>query len=288
MRYEDEECLVFDDLLSLTPCHLNAVPSSAYIPDWRYLLRRPESGLALIEGLLARCLQILEQQFCADSAWCTKILHPAAAAAAGAGDASIGAAELTKKLIREQHLAVGFNYPPSQYQLHLQFMLPPFLPFQYALYLQGVHFTAGRFFPIEYVRAVLKLGEALPEPEAMSIEEIIWHFKARGVDYEEIHSQCYARYGDSHRALAKWHPQDFTELGLVGGDAPERIFRFGGKPDTDLIPSNEDPKAMQAADKLALQNYGRPYDVNGKPQGCYYSYAKSSPSTFPDFHSTSS
>lgn len=29
----------------------------------------------------------------------------------------------------------GFNSPPSQYQLHLQFMLPPFLPFQYYQYL---------------------------------------------------------------------------------------------------------------------------------------------------------
>ena len=44
-------------------------------------------------------------------------------------------------------VACGFNYPPSQYQLHLQFMLPPFLPFQHLMYLVGNHFTKGRFFP---------------------------------------------------------------------------------------------------------------------------------------------
>ena len=52
LRYEDEESLVFDDLLALSPCHLNSVPTTAYIPDWRYLLKDPAQGLALIDRAL--------------------------------------------------------------------------------------------------------------------------------------------------------------------------------------------------------------------------------------------
>lgn len=39
---------------------------------------------------------------------------------------------------------------------------------------------------------------------------------------------------------------------------------------------------LQAADKVALQGYGRPYDVTGKPTGSYYAYAKD-PQDIPDW-----
>lgn len=77
----------------------------------------------------------------------------------------------------ESHLCVGCNYPPSQYQLHLQFMLPPFLPYHYRLYLDGVHFTHERFFPVEYLKKVLELGEAYPVKDDTPIEDIIAHFR---------------------------------------------------------------------------------------------------------------
>ena len=47
-------------------------------------------------------------------------------------------------------MIVGLNFPPSQYQLHLQFMLPPLMPFHWKLYKEGVHFTPGRFFPLAH------------------------------------------------------------------------------------------------------------------------------------------
>lgn len=46
-----------------------------------------------------------------------------------------GADQLTETDLRGL-VAAGFNSPPSQYQLHMQFMLPPFLPFQYWQYLK--------------------------------------------------------------------------------------------------------------------------------------------------------
>lgn len=39
MRYQDESLLVFDDLLALCPCHLNVIPSTVFLPDWRFLLK---------------------------------------------------------------------------------------------------------------------------------------------------------------------------------------------------------------------------------------------------------
>jgi hypothetical protein len=124
LRHEDEECLVFDDLLALTPCHLNSVPTTAYMPDWRYLLKDPAQGLALIDRLFNRCCQVVEEQFYADEAWRARTFKD-----------SPTFAQL------RPHIAAGFNYPPSQYHLHLQFILPPLLPFQYALYLQGAYNT---------------------------------------------------------------------------------------------------------------------------------------------------
>lgn len=265
LRYEDEESLVFDDLLALSPCHLNSVPTTAYIPDWRYLLKDPVQGLALIDRLFGRCWQAVEEQFYADEAWHAKILK-----------SGVTLAQL------KDHVVAGFNYPPSQYHLHIQFIVPPFLPFQWALYLQGVHFTPGRFFPVEYVRAVLQLNAPLAEPDTMPIEDVVSHYKGKGVDYDEVFRQCYARYGASHEALAQWQRQDFGGVGVLGG-GPERVYRFTSAGDALEAATEADAKTTQAADKAALQNYGRPYTAEGKPRGSYYGHTKSFPDSFPDY-----
>ena len=38
---QTESVLVFDDLMALTPCHVNCIPTDFYIPDFRPLLERP-------------------------------------------------------------------------------------------------------------------------------------------------------------------------------------------------------------------------------------------------------
>ncbi len=184
----------------------------------------------------------------------------------------------------------------------------------------GVHFTPGRFFPVEYVRAVLQLNAPLAEPDTMSIEDVVAHYKGpfapplsaaicrlgssqrscvarrvsracrvcrvcragKGVDYDEVFRQCYARYGASHEALAQWQRQDFGGVGVLGG-GPERVYRFTPAGDALEAATEADAKATQAADKAALQNYGRPYTAEGKPRGSYYGHAKSFPDSFPDY-----
>ena len=39
VRHQTEDTLVFDDLLALSTCHLNAIPTDVYISDLRFLLR---------------------------------------------------------------------------------------------------------------------------------------------------------------------------------------------------------------------------------------------------------
>eukprot|EP00727_Mastigamoeba_balamuthi_P003575 m51a1_g13214 hypothetical protein (218) ;mRNA; f:1682-2648 len=63
MRLQNERFIVFDDLLALSPCHLNVIPTTAYIPDWRFLLRRPAEGLALIREMRALCTAVAREQF---------------------------------------------------------------------------------------------------------------------------------------------------------------------------------------------------------------------------------
>lgn len=104
----------------------------------------------------------------------------------------------------------------------MQFMIPPFLPFQMLACTKKVHFTFGRFFPFEYVRAVLKCPEQFEWKEHSAIEELFGFYKARfGVDYEAIHAECYQRYMQSNAALANWSPAGFEGV-VVGSE----FFRF--------------------------------------------------------------
>jgi len=255
LRHQCENYLVFDDVLSLTSAHLNAIPTSKYIPDFRHLFARPTEGKAIVRELQDRAWSVLQKQFLTNAAWKKRVLRK--------GE-SITTADIAK------HVIAGFNYPPSQYQLHLQYMLPPFLPFQYYQYLRGLHFTKGRFVPIEYALAVFELGVPYPVTADTTLEALFDFYKVRGVDYNAIWEYEYKRYGESHRALSNWQREDFSYVFSAG-----KAYR--GK---ELVEGVDESKT-QANDKLVLQNYGRPYD--GKPTGTYYKFAKRSRSDVDDW-----
>ena len=63
MRAQTPRVLVFDDLLALAPCHVNAIPTAAYIPDIRVLFAHPRRGLALVERLHDAVWGVAEAQF---------------------------------------------------------------------------------------------------------------------------------------------------------------------------------------------------------------------------------
>ena len=53
LRREEEQILVYDDMLARSTCHLNAVPTDVHLPDWRWLLRRPKAAKRLMLRLEA-------------------------------------------------------------------------------------------------------------------------------------------------------------------------------------------------------------------------------------------
>jgi len=253
LRNETPDLLCFDDPLALSPCHLNCIPTSTYISDLRYLFSDPERGLLLVESLWEMSASVALQQFWGNPAYKSKIL----------GDAPTPAsADDLLELV-----ATGMNFPPSMYQLHLQFILFPMMPFQYAMAKEGLHFHHGRFFPLEWLRKALALGRKvqLTVDDSTEISSIIQKVKDAGVDYNAVHSEMLAKYDQAQRRLATWNEADF-ECQVINGNV------FDSK--TETRKSNLDAKSLQAADTKILQNYGRPYDENGKPTGSYYRNAK--------------
>jgi len=255
MRGMDQETIVFDDLLSLTPAHLNVIPANVYVSDWRYLCKKPKEGLKLIDSMFEKAWKVMQEQFLSNKEWKTKILGKSA---------TLSDDEL------KYHLCCGCNYPPSQYQLHLQFMLPPFLPNHWMMFLKDLHFTYERFFPIEYIRSVLSLNIPLNVEEETKIEDVIAFYNGKGVNYQQIWRDCYTRYAESHKTLSNWSPDDFE--GIIVADT------FCSIKENIVIPEGPaDLKTIQNLDKLVLQNYGRPYNEAGKPTGGYYEYSKDEP-----------
>ena len=93
-----------------------------------------------------------------------------------------------------------------------------------------------------------------------------------------MHKECYARYLDSHRALANWKQADFQAVVIDG-----KPFMMDEKASLKVClllacstgsvelffrqPTDEEVPSITAADKAILQNYGRPYSSNNKPTG---------------------
>lgn len=74
MRSSEEDMIVFDDLLSLTPCHLNVIPTDVYCADWRYLLLKPKEGLEVLMKMYNSALKVVKEQFIGNKEWGRKVL----------------------------------------------------------------------------------------------------------------------------------------------------------------------------------------------------------------------
>ena len=254
MRKQTPEFIVLDDLLSLTQVHLNVLPATHYIPNWMTLLQDPKRGVALIREMYEQAWTAVVEQFWPHH---DKLF------------ADVASVEALRK-----HVIAGFNYPPSQYQLHLQFMLPPFLPFQWLACKKGVHFTKDRFMPFEYVEAVLTCPTHFDWKEDSSVEQLFEFYRAQhGIDYNKYHAEAVSRYYASHEQLAHWNPAHFA--GVI---ADSSFIPFvNGKLAEDQPVAVEKVDNEANADKRMLQNYGRPYNAEtGKPTGTYYKYARES------------
>lgn len=245
MRLETRDIMVFDDPLAITRAHVLSVPTDVYCPDIRSLFVDPGPALALLKKMEDSAWAGLQNGHLASAEWRWKALSPA-------GN------EMPLEALRE-HVIMAFNLPPSQYQLHLQFMLPPLLPSHLGVFRRGAHFVHLRHFPLKYVREALQKmqasGTAFPEAPTLTAAELVERISKLGIDYDKAHAEDMERLAKSNALLANYDPADFTHA--VKGDEIT---------DKHTMSKVEGPSAkeLDAADKLALQGYGRPY-VGGKP-----------------------
>jgi hypothetical protein len=266
IRHETPEILVLDDLLALSPCHVNVLPMKQFIPDWRYLLRSPVEGLAVVNKLKQSAVEVIKTQFLSNEEFMkafTKV-----------------SAEKLLPFDAENDLSMGFNFPPSQYQLHLQCIFPVVLPYQYYLFEKGTHFTPCRFFPFEYVAEVLKIvssseQQKTPLPAELlkddtPIEDIVEYFKEKhNIDAEKIRVAFCDRFDKNFLKFQNWKNEDFDVVAREN-EASKKLEVVSGEAKAD------DLMNLVNKDKLALQSYGRPYTAEGKPQGKFYSYPATS------------
>lgn len=257
IRRQSDTVIVFDDLLAMSSCHLNALLTSHYCQDWRWLLRDPVTASGLLNEMVNEAWQTT-LSFWANERWRKFVYREG----------------VTLEMVRD-NIICGFNSPPSQFQLHLQWIVLPLTPFHHQKLLDGLHAQQGRWFPLEYVTKILDVlvseGQTYDVQASTSVDEIIQHFNSKGVHYEEVWAERYQTYCKSY-ALSNWKVEDFKYVVFQGQvheiqeALPDGRVCLGEK-------LNINPVSLHHEDKLLLQNYGRRID-HDCPGGTYYKHHK--------------
>jgi len=257
VRRESPSYLAFDDPLSMSPLHLCIIPTSVYVADWRYLFTNPAKGRQIVDELADFGAKAAVEQYWSDDAFRSHYF----------GDSPLP--ETTEEVL--ESVAAGFNFPPSMYQLHLQFIHYPLFPFHACKALQGIHFTRNRFFIIEYIRAALaaccEKDVCFEIHEHTDIDEVIRKIAALGIDYDAFHTRFLKRNDILATQYNCWQETDFKYTVKDGTVIDNQTCQ-------PLL--GQDAKALQAADDKFLRSYGRPY-INGdcnQPTLSLYRYAK--------------
>lgn len=262
LRLETPRTLVFDDPVAMTRAHMLAVPANIYVPDIRMLFAHPLAGMNIIERLDEAAWQALSHGPLGDAHWRGKALSPE-------GNAK-SMEELRGMVVR------GFSLPPSQSQIHLQYLLPPLMPSRYAGWRKGEHFVKGRHFPYSYVLEALQRladeDDAITEAATMSPEQLVQILAVLGVDYDKAYTEDMRLLAESNALLANFDPDDFS-YAVVG----KKVCHLEGGHKV----KNLSVQDVELADKLALQTYGRPYGAEHLPSGVYYGHARKPDSPLP-------
>lgn len=246
LRRSTPDVLIFDDMLALSPCHFNAIPTKYHIPDWRYLLRAPRQGLELLDTLEAE-IWTAATPFVQNSDFCKAVYRK----------------EMSEEEIKRTAIC-SFNFPPSQFQMHVQWMLPPLMPFQHFMAERRNHFHEDRAFPMTYVRKVLSLNIPYDVQPTTPIGDIVAFYNEK-VNYKSYWKEFYEHCLRQTLETQNWNPQAFKYVVEDG-----KVYEFTVHEGRLHVgaPVEEEPSKIQVKDKAALQNYGRPV-VDGKPAGTY-------------------
>lgn len=262
VRHESHEMLVVDNHKQISPLHFSAVPTTSFIPDWRYLLRRPREGLTLQHNLINAAEAVAEDHFLTHSPWSNFFLRQPAT--------------FTKK-----DFFASFHFPPSQHQLHVHYICPVLMPHEKYLFDKGLgHFQAMRYFPAAYTEQCLRAAVDRPLPpellqESTPIECVIGHFRDKhGIDYEVFRRLDVQRLEEAHALHSNWQKDHFfgeaREIPSVASGSQLLFFPHGAETPDETV----DVVALAKADKTLLQSRGRPFNGEQNPTGSLYSFPK--------------
>lgn len=275
LRLQRPDVLVYDDLLARGSCHLNGIPSDCHLPDWRHLLRNAARGKELLCRLDDACWEATRSHFWEDLSWRGCFREGAFASAED---------------FRSQVYA-GINSVPSQFQIHLQYIVPAITPSDYHHFLLGKRFVRGRWLPLEFVVASLEALErstgGIPNAHNMTQEELFDQIASTGGPrYEEMYSRAIQRYNCTHRRCADWRSEHFQMLVRVrhpllraelqgawpGSSAEAKQAEV--LPLRPGVAADRTPEELEKLDKQLIQSYGRPYE-QGKPvANTYYQHPR--------------
>ena len=268
IRFQDENFLVYDDIMQTTLIHFNAIPTHVYVPDFRFLFQDPQRGLGMIESLFrvsvsAACRMMINKPF----------VNQYFSASAVEEISNTSVENFVKK-----HVLCGFNFPPSQCQLHLQFVLPPYTPYHAVLFANGRHTDLNRFFPFKsivmYLHELKTRGETIrmSEIEGLSAADLVGYLSHRtGVDYNQIFHESVETTKKYSQLLSNWKSDDFNYLVTTGKNTVSSLR--GGEQNICI-----DPIEIQKKDRNIIQSYGKGMGLQ------FYVFAKD-PGTVPDWNS---
>ena len=258
IRYQSESSFVYDDIMQTTVIHLNAIPTTVYIPDFRYLFNQPRRAIELVKSLYAISVESAVKML-SDEAFRQTFYSPAALEELHRDGGS-------ERFVRSRVLA-GFNYPPSQCQLHLQFIVPPYMPYHAVLQAQGKHTDINRFFPYRFILDVLEALDrngdkiAFKDIEELSGIELIAFLGAKvDIDYYPYYHAVVAANKANTEFSENWKKEDFEYIVESDGTVVPIGVSDGEHPT---------PFELQKRDKPTLESYGK---GNGL---LFYSFAKS-------------
>eukprot|EP00435_Cladocopium_sp_Y103_P021244 s4468_g5.t1 len=244
-RGQTNNVIVFDDLLAMSSCHLNALLTSHYCQDWRWLLRDPVTARGLLDEMVHEAWQAT-LSFWANERWRKFVYREG----------------VTPEMVAYavDCFAIDAISPSDALAWLVQLLRKLF---------DGLHAQRGRWFPLEYVSKILDVlvteGNTFDVKSDTSVDEIIQYFNKRGVYYEEVWAERYQTYCKSY-SLSNWQAEDFKYVVFQGKALPDGRICVGEKLEID-------PVSLHHEDKLLLQNYGRRME-NDRPGGTYYKHHK--------------
>ena len=295
LRYESEEFIVMDDLNAMSLCHMLIVPTNFYVPDVRHLYKHPKEGLKLVNRMVSLGIKIFQTQFLSKNDEIKKYFYEGSTTTmttAATTTTSSSSANFSEQF--RKHFVCCFNLPPSQFQLHLQFIFLPFVePDRWNC--NTSHFMPGRCFVLEYVLDTLtkfsELNISIDNAPKLNSEEMICEiYEKTNISYEKYIRDKYNSMYDVFENSSFYNnnielDQMYRYKLMHTTTSDEKVIDIKTNQVVKNL-SKEEISAEIRKDKFFLSNFGRRSSDNNnnndddRTRNCYlnyYSYGKEPP-----------